>query len=175
VLLLLIRLGLRAGDIAALKLSDLCFETATIKVAGKGHREVRLPLLQDINEALLEYLRVGRAQIESEYVFLRAAAPYGVFGERGPGHAISHIARTALRRAGIQRNRRGAHVLRHTAACAMLGADVGVERIAEVLRHKSIETTGIYAITNSIIRSREEHITDAGQLEGERSARFAVK
>lgn len=145
VLLLLTRLGLRAGDVAALKLSDLSFETATIKVSGKGYREVRLPLPQDVGEALLEYLRVGRPQIESEYVFLRAVAPYGVFGERGPGHAISQIARTALRRADIQRNRRGAHVFRHTAARAMLRADVGMERIAEVLRHRSIETTGIYA------------------------------
>jgi integrase/recombinase XerD len=71
VLLLLIRLGLRAGDVAALKRSDLSFETGTIKVSGKGHREVRLPLPQDVGEALLEYLRVGRPKIESEYVFLR--------------------------------------------------------------------------------------------------------
>jgi site-specific recombinase XerD len=145
VLLLLIRLGLRAGDVAALKLSDLSFETGTINVSGKGHREVRLPLPQDVGEALLEYLRVGRPKVESEYIFLRAVAPYGGFAKRGPGHAISYIARIALQRAGIKRKKRGAHVFRHTAACAMLRADVGMEHIAEVLRHRSIETTGIYA------------------------------
>jgi integrase len=143
--LLLIRLGLRAGDVAALKLSDLSFETGTIKVSGKGHREVRLPFPQDVGEALLEYLRVGRPKIESEYVFLRTVAPYGAFSKRGPGHAISYIARIALQRTGIKRKKRGAHIFRHTAACAMLRADVGMEHIAEVLRHRSIETTGIYA------------------------------
>jgi len=149
VLLLLIRLGLRAGDVAALKLRDLSFDTATIKVSGKGHREVRLPLPQDVGEALLEYLRAGRPKIESEYVFLRAVAPYGSFAKCSPGHAIAYIARIALRRAGIKRIKRGAHIFRHTAACAMLRADVGMEHIAEVLRHRSIETTGIYAKVDS--------------------------
>jgi integrase len=144
-LLLLIRLGLRAGDVAALQLRDLCFEMATIKVSGKGSREVQLPLPQDVGDALLEYLRVGRPQVESNNVFLRSVVPFRPFGGRRPGHAVTHIARTALRRAGVQRPRRGAHVFRHTAACWMLGADVGLEGIAKVLRHRSIETTGIYA------------------------------
>ena len=145
VLLLLTRLGLRAGDVAALRLSDLCFETATVKVSGKGRREVQLPLPQDVGDALLEYLRVGRPRVESHYVFLRSVAPFRPFGGRRPGHAVTHLARTALRRAGVQRLRRGAHVFRHTAACQMLRADVGLENIAEVLRHRSIETTGLYA------------------------------
>ena len=145
VLLLLTRLGLRAGDVAALCLSDLCFETGTIKVSGKGSREVQLPLPQGVGDALLEYLRVGRPRVESDYVFLRSMAPFRPFGGRRPGHAVTHIAQTALRRAGVQRPRRGAHVFRHTAACQMLRADVGLEGIAEVLRHRSIETTGIYA------------------------------
>jgi site-specific recombinase XerD len=145
VLLLLIRLGLRAGDVAALQFRDLCFDTATIRVSGKGGREVQLPLPQDVGDALLEYVRVGRPQVKSDYVFLRSVVPFKPFGGRRPGHAVTHITRTALRRAGVQRPRRGAHVLRHTAACQMLGADVGLERIAEVLRHRSIATTGIYA------------------------------
>jgi integrase len=97
------RLGLRAGDIAALNLRDISFDTSTIKVSGKGYREVRLPLPQDVGEALLKYLRAGRPKIESEYVFLRAVAPYGAFEKCSPGHAISYIARIALRRAGIKR------------------------------------------------------------------------
>jgi integrase/recombinase XerD len=145
ILLLLIRLGLRAGDVAALRLGDICFQTGTIKVSGKGGREVQLPLPQDVGDALLEYLQVGRPRVESDHVFLRSRAPFKPFGGHQPGNAVKYIAQIALLRAGIQRPKRGAHVFRHTAACAMLRADVGMEHIAEVLRHRSIETTGIYA------------------------------
>jgi len=145
VLLLLSRLGLRAGEVAALRLTDVCFETATIKVLGKGRREVQLPLPQDVGDALLEYLRVRHPRVETDYIFLRAVAPYKPFIARQRGHAVTHIARTAMRRADVESPKRGAHILRHTAACQMLRADVGLEDIAQVLRHRSIETTGIYA------------------------------
>ena len=139
------RLGLRAGDVTALRLTDLCWETATIRVSGKGCREVQLPLPQDVGDAVLDYLRSGRPRVQSDYVFLRAVAPFRPFEGTQAGHAVTHIARTALRRAGVQRPRRGAHVFRHTTACQMLRANVGMESIAEVLRHRSIETTGLYA------------------------------
>lgn len=145
VLLLLIRLGLRAGDVAGLRFTDLRLDTGTINVSGKGRREVQLPLPQDVGDALLEYLRAGRPQVDSDYVFLRSMAPLRPFATCRGGHAISHMARTALRRAGIEVPRRGAHVFRHTAACQMLRADVGLEDIAAVLRHRSIDTTAIYA------------------------------
>ena len=145
ILLLLIRLGLRAGDVAGLRFSDLCFETATIRVSGKGGREVLLPLPQDVGDALLEYLNAGRPQVQSEYVFLRSMAPFKPFGGSQAGHAVTHVARTALKRAGVQPPTCGAHVFRHTAACQMLRQDVGLEDIAEVLRHRSIETTALYA------------------------------
>ena len=145
ILLLLLRLGLRAGDVAALRFSDLCFETATIRVSGKGGREVRLPLPQDVGDALLAYLHAGRPQVQSEYVFLRCKAPFKPFAGRQAGHAVTHIARAALKRAGVQRPTRGAHVFRHTAACQMLRQDVALEDIAQVLRHRSIETTALYA------------------------------
>lgn len=146
VLLLLIQLGLRAGDVAKLRFSDLCFETATIRVSGKGAREVRLPLPQDVGDALREYLRAGRPQVQSEFVFLRSMAPVAPFAmQRRAGAAVGHIARAALKRAGVRPARRGAHVFRHTAACQMLRQGVGLEGIAKVLRHRSVETTGIYA------------------------------
>ena len=145
VVLLLSRLGLRAGEVAALRLTDVCFETATVKVSGKGRREVQLPLPQEVGDALLEYLRVRRPLAETDYIFLRSVAPYKPFIARQRGHAVTHIARTAMKRAGVQSPKRGAHVLRHTAACQMLRADVGLEDIAQVLRHRSVETTGIYA------------------------------
>lgn len=141
ILLLLIRLGLRAGDVAGLRLSDLCFDTATIRVSGKGRRESRLPLPQDVGDALLDYLRV-RPRVESQRIFARVRAP---FGPLRSGHAVSHVARTALKRAGVQGTSTGAHVFRHTAACQMLRQGVDLESIAGVLRHRSIETTGIYA------------------------------
>ena len=144
-LLLLIRLGLRAGDVSKLRFSDLCFETATIRVSGKGRREVRLPLPQDVGDALLEYLRAGRPRIQSEFVFLRSIAPFQPFSMRQAGKGIGHIARAALRRAGVEAPRRGSHVFRHTAACQMLRQGVDLEGIAEVLRHRSVETSGIYA------------------------------
>ena len=145
VLLLLVRLALRAGDVSKLRFSDLCFETATIRVSGKGRREVQLPLPQDVGDALLEYLRAGRPRIQSEFVFLRSIAPFQPFSMRQAGQGIGHIARAALQRAGVKPPRRGAHVFRHTAACQMLRQGVGLEALAEVLRHRSIETTGIYA------------------------------
>lgn len=145
ILFLMARLGLRAGDVTALRLTDLCWETATIRVSGKGCRAVQLPLPQDVGDAVLDYLRSGRPRVQSDYVFLRSVAPFRPFEGSQAGHAVTHIARTALRRAGVQRPRRGAHVFRHTAACQMLRANVGMAGIAEVLRHRSIETTGLYA------------------------------
>ena len=145
ILLLLIRLGLRAGDIAALRFSDLCFQTATIRVSGKGGREVRLPLPQDVGDALLAYLDTGRPRVQSDHIFLRSMAPFKPFTGAQAGHAVTHIARTALKRAGVQPPIGGAHVFRHTAACQMLRQDVALEDIAAVLRHRSIETTALYA------------------------------
>ena len=137
--------GAARRDVAKLRLSDICFTTGTVSVRGKGRREVRLPLPQEVGEALLEYLRIGRPQTESDRVFLRVRAPLQAFGGRQIGHAVSHIARAALKRADIQPPTRGAHVFRHTAACQMLRAGVGLEGIAEVFRHRSIETTALYA------------------------------
>lgn len=141
ILLLLLRLGLRAGDVAGLHLSDVCFDTATIRVSGKGGREVRLPLPQDVGDAVLEYLRIRR-QVQSERVFVRATAPFEPFRST---RAVGHVARSALKRAGVQPPSSGAHVFRHTAACQMLREGAGLESIAEVLRHRSIETTSLYA------------------------------
>ena len=141
----MIRLGLRAGDVAALCFSDLDFEAGTIQVSGKGAREVRLPLPQDVGNALLAYLNTGRPRVQSDQVFLRSVAPFKPFASAQAGHAITHVARSALKRAGVQPPIRGAHVFRYTAACQMLSQDVGLEEIAAVLRHRSIETTALYA------------------------------
>ena len=118
VLLLLIRLGLRAGDVATLRCSDLCFETATLRVSGKAGREVRLPLPQDLGDAVLEYLRAGRPRVRSEWVFLRSIAPFTPFARRHAGHGVTHIAQAALKRAGVHPPTPGAHVFRHSRRAA---------------------------------------------------------
>ena len=145
VLLLLLRLGLRAGDVATLRLSDLDFTTGTLRVSGKGARVVQLPLPQEVGEALLTYLRSGRPSVVSEFVFLRSVAPYTAFALPRRGKGIEQIARAALKRAGVRPPTAGAHVFRHTAACEMLRGGVDLEGIAQVLRHRSVETTSLYA------------------------------
>lgn len=145
-LLLMVRLGLRASDVAALRLEDLCFGTATVRVCGKGRREVLLPLPQDVGDAILEYLRSGRPDSRCPRLFLRVSASFPTSGRQGIGRGAARwVARSALNRAAIGRPTRGSHVLRHTAACQMLRAGVSLEGIAQVLRHRSVETTGIYA------------------------------
>lgn len=143
VLMLLARLGLRAGDIVAMKLSDLDWRRGTLRVRGKGQRETLLPLPQDAGDALLRYLEDGRPASHYEHVFLTVAAPTRPFGT---SMTVSDIVRVALERAGIQNPPSwGAHMLRHSAATAMLRAGSTLESIAAVLRHESLETTRIYA------------------------------
>lgn len=141
VLLLLVRLGLRAGDVAKLRFSDISFDMATIAVSGKSRRETRLPLPQEVGDALLAYIRSARPRVSCDSVFLRLRAPFGPLS----GHGITILAGAALKRAGVKPPKSGAHVFRHTAACQMLRSGVGLEGIAAVLRHRSVATTGIYA------------------------------
>ncbi len=136
---LLIRLGLRAGDVAALELDDLDWRAGEIVVRGKGRRESRLPLPHDVGKELAAYLRAGRPRALSRKVFLRSRAPY-----RGltPGGVVAAVG-CALRRAGIAEG--GAQVLRHTTATEMLRRGASLPEIAHVLRHRHVDTTAIYA------------------------------
>jgi site-specific recombinase XerD len=136
---LLVRLGLRAGEVAALTLDDLDWRAGEIVVHGKGARESRLPLPQDVGKELAAYLQRRRPCPLDRKVFLRSRAPY-----RGlePGGIIGAV-RHALRRAGITGV--GAHVLRHTAATQMLRKGASLSEIAHVLRHRHVDTTAIYA------------------------------
>lgn len=143
VVLLLARLGLRAGDIVRMSLDDLDWRSGTLKVSGKGRREARLPLPQDVGEAILAYLKRGRPRTDHERLFLTVNAPIRPFATSA---SISDIVRVALERAGIEDPpSRGAHLLRHSAATAMLRAGGSLETIATVLRHRSTEMTAHYA------------------------------
>ncbi len=143
ILLLLARLGLRGGDIIAMRLNDLDWDAGTVKVLGKGRRETRLPLPQDAGEALIEYLVNVRPQADTDRVFLCTNAPVRPLAS---GCSVSDVVRLALQRAGIvDAPSKGAHLLRHSAATAMLRSGASLDAIATVLRHKSTDTTAYYA------------------------------
>jgi len=142
ILMLLARLGLRAGDVANLRLTDISWSRGTIQVTGKGQREALLPLPQEVGDAILAYLESGRPRIESDYVFLRCHAPFRPFAHGGP---VSLIVRRAFLRSGIKAPSLGSHILRHSVASEMLRQGTPLYGIATVLRHRSIDTTTIYA------------------------------
>lgn len=142
ILLLLARLGLRAGEVCTLEVSDIRWRAGEIVVRGKGRRVDRLPLLSDVGEALALYLQ-DRKTSTSRRVFLRMIAPH--VGLVGPA-AIGHVVRAALARAGIHRSSRGAaHIFRHSLATRMIRQGASIPEISEVLRHRSQNTTEIYA------------------------------
>ncbi len=139
VIITLLRLGLRRGELAAVMLDDIDWRAGELVVHGKGGREDRLPLPVDVGEAIAAYLKRGRPASVRREVFLRARAPY----EPIDSSTVSSTVRRACRRAGIPEV--GSHRLRHTAACEMVGAHVPLARIGQVLRHQSLQTTAIYA------------------------------
>jgi len=142
ILLILARLGLRAGEIRALTLDDLDWQEGLITVRGKAGRFSQLPLPKDVGAAIADYLRHGRPTTSSRCVFLRAKAPAGGFrGQCGIGSIVRHT----LERAGIDSPRKGAHQFRHALACQMLKQGASLSEIGELLRHRSSQTTAIYA------------------------------
>ncbi len=136
---LLVRLGLRAGEVAALQLEDVDWRAGELLIRGKGSRIDRLPLPQDIGTVLVDYLRRGRRRSVSRALFLRACAPDGAMS---PG-SVTMVPRTASARAGLPVV--GAHRLRHTAATEMLRAGAPLPEIAQVLRHHTEASTARYA------------------------------
>ncbi len=137
-LVTLLRLGLRAGEVARLRLDDIDWRAGELAVRGKGAREDRLPLPAEVGQAIACYLRRGRPASGRREVFLQARAPFGAIA---PG-TVSSTVRRACRRAGVAEV--GAHRLRHTVACEMVAAGVPLTDIAQVLRHHSLQTTALY-------------------------------
>lgn len=142
VLLLLVRLGLRAGDIVHLRHADIDWEHGALQVTGKGRRQSMLPLPQDVGDAILNYLEHWRPDVGDEHVFLRVNAP---FVPLASSSAVSSLVNRAARRAHLSASRIGAHILRHTAASLMLRKGVSLQTISRLLRHQSIDTTVLYA------------------------------
>lgn len=141
-LLLLARLGLRAGEVAAMRLEDLDWRAAQLTVRGKGNRQDRLPILEDVGEALTAYLVHGRPRCPARHVFVRLQAPYR---ELGNVSSVSTIVRRALERVGLHPPVKGAHLLRHSLACEMLRREASFGEIGQILRHRLPSSTEIYA------------------------------
>jgi site-specific recombinase XerD len=142
VLLLLARLGLRAGEVARLQLNEIDWRAGEIHVLGKGQVRDHLPLLAEIGQALVEYLRRDRPGSSCRHVFLRAIAPRRGFASP---NTVSTIVQRAIERAGLQPPFKGAHVLRHSLATKLLRRGASMVEIAEILRHRNTATTEIYA------------------------------
>ena len=149
ILLLLARLALRAGDIVDLRLADVDWDRARIRVSGKSRREAVLPLPQDAGDALHAYIATARPKADVDKVFLCTKAPWRGFRA---SNAIGSVARRALDRAGIKTfAARGAHVFRHSQATALLRSGATLDVIQALLRHRSVNTTAIYAKTDAVM------------------------
>ena len=142
ILLLLARLGLRAGELVAMRLDDIHWDSGEMLVRGKGQRHDRLPIPKDVGEALATYLRDGRPHCQTRHVFVRMNAPHREFASPSD---ISTIVRQTIDRAGLHPPCKGAHVLRHSLATHMLQRGASLTEIGEVLRHRSPTTTELYS------------------------------
>ena len=143
VLLLLARLGLRACEIIRLTLDDIDWDCAQLRVRGKGRRESLLPLPADAGAAIATYLEHGRPACADRHLFLRAVAPIRALVEGSDG--VGTIVRHALNRANVDAPHRGSHQFRHALAIRMLRHGASLPEIGQVLRHRSPQSTSIYA------------------------------
>jgi integrase len=143
VLLLLARLGLRGGEVLRLELDDIDWRNAQITIrAKKGPGWARLPLPVPVGKAIAVYLCHDRPRGVGRRVFLRARAPHAALSHTA---VISSLVRRALKKAGIKSARQGAHLFRHSLATNMLRHGASLDEIGQLLRHRSPNSTAIYA------------------------------
>jgi integrase/recombinase XerD len=142
ILLLLARLGLRGGEVRNLTLDDLDWQRGELIVHGKGSREDRLPLPQDVGAAVADYLRYVRPASPTRRVFIRMQAPWHGFSSTA---SMCCLMRRALNRAGLDPPFAGTHLLRHSLATDLLRRGASLRDIGQLLRHQHLATTQIYA------------------------------
>jgi integrase/recombinase XerD len=159
VVLLLARLGLRASEVAHLSFEQIDWTDGWLTIAGKVRREERLPLTQEVGDAIIAYIERARPRVATTRVFLTDIAPVVPLSRI----AVKCIVRRALNRAGVDSPHRGAHVLRHSAATAMLRHGVSLAGVGAVLRHRSPSITALYAKVDIILLS-EIALPWAGRL-----------
>jgi site-specific recombinase XerD len=142
ILLILARLGLRSCEVADLRLDDLDWEHGVVRVRSpKGGRCSSMPLTAEVGQGLASYLEQARPRCTCRQIFVRHRAPVGALTRI----AIGHVARSAIRRAGITGVCLGSHTFRHTLATDLLRNGASLDEIGELLRHKDASTTAIYA------------------------------
>ncbi len=144
IILIAARLGLRAIDIARLQFDNLQWQTSSVKLKqSKTGKDLELPLLPDIGNAIIDYLKYGRPSSQEPYIFLKARPPYGSFPT---STAITHVVQRAFKRAGIDiKNKKfGPHALRHTLGFRMLEESTVLPVISQVLGHESSESSKYY-------------------------------
>jgi site-specific recombinase XerD len=141
IILLLVRLGMRASEVARLSFDDIDWRQGHLRLHGKGRREELLPLSQEVGDALIAYIERGRPALAAREIFLTEYAPLRPVNRI----VIKCIVRRALMRAGVESQCKGAHVLRHSAATSMLRHGVSLAGVGAVLRHRSPAMTAHYA------------------------------
>jgi site-specific recombinase XerD len=147
ILTVLARLGLRAGELTRLQLNDLDWRAGDVLIRGKGFRLERLPLPCDVGEAVADYLRRSRPLCSHPQLFIRSQAPLVGLSRGG----VSWVVRAAAVRADVPPL--GPHGLRHTVATGLLREGASLREIAQLLRHKSVRSTSIYATVDSVALS----------------------
>ena len=148
IMLLIVRLGLRAGDVRNLKLENLQWTANHIEfIQSKTSKRVSLPLLKDVGWAIIEYLKHGRPESDSPFVFLSHVAPYQKLGD---GNCFYHIICRSARVANLTASvgqRMGMHSLRHSLATTLLEKHTPLPTIAGVLGHANVESSAVYLKT----------------------------
>jgi integrase/recombinase XerD len=139
ILTVLARLGLRANEVAVLRLDDIDWRAGEVRIRGKGPRVDRLPLPADVGEALVDYLTRSRPDCADRRVFIRSCAPHRGLSRQ----AIGGLVRAASVRAGLSPH--GPHRLRHTVATGLLRQGAPLTEIAQLLRHQTVRASAIYA------------------------------
>jgi site-specific recombinase XerD len=142
-LLVLARLGLRAPEVIAIQLDDIDWRAGTILIRGKGKRHDRMPLPEDVGEAIVDYIRKGRRGL-SRTLFVSNKVPYRPFVN---AQILNTVLRAAFKDTGLKPPQKyiGSHLLRHSLATDMLRKGASLDEIGEVLRHRSRASTAIYA------------------------------
>jgi site-specific recombinase XerD len=147
ILMLLARLGLRAGEVVALTLEDLDWEAGLITVRAKCRRITQMPLPVEVGVAIADYLCQARPRCSCRRVFIRDKAPLVGFAT---SVAICSLVDRALERAGIESAYRGSHLFRHSLATQMLKQGASLPEIGDLLRHRRPDTTAIYAKVDQV-------------------------
>jgi len=140
ILLLLTRLGLRAGEVTGITLDDIDWRAGVLPVTGKADQADTLPLPADVGDALAGYVRYGRARTSSRHLFITVRAPVATLALNT---SISGIAERACRRAGSAPS--GPHRLRHAVACDLLAGGASLTETGQLPRHRGQRATAIYA------------------------------